>query len=154
WDPSDHVAAWEDCGDDEEAWLRSMPPELRAEVEARPPVTSLPWESGPAEARASFAAGGLSDDMLPGSLLGRVLAEATVDGYREMTDDQLAGVLRAWQRQVSHDQANLAAAVRSLMDRRAAGSSRAAEHLADELAAELMLTGRSAARQLDVAAGL
>src|SRR5215472_9482136 len=81
WDPSDHLDAWVDDGDGPEAWLRSLPPELRAEVEARPPVTELPWEAGPAEARASFAGSGLGDSMLPGSVLGRLLAEATVEGY-------------------------------------------------------------------------
>jgi hypothetical protein len=154
WDPSDHGDPAEDCGDGPGAWLRSLPPDLRAEVEARPPVTVLPWEAGPAVAQASFADGGLGDSMLPGWLLGRVLAEATVEGFSDVSDDELAGVLRAWQRQVAHDQASLAIAVRCLADRRAAGSSRAAEHVADELAAELTLTGRSAARQLELAAGL
>jgi hypothetical protein len=154
WDPSDHLDAWEDDGDGPEAWLRSLPPELRAEVEARPPVTVPPWEAGPAEARASFAGGGPGDAMLPGRVLEQLLAEATLDGYSQLSDDELAGVLRGWQRQVAHGQANLAGAVRALAGRRAAGSSRAAEHVADELAAELTLTGRSAARQLELAAGL
>jgi len=83
-----------------------------------------------------------------------VLSAATVEGFSGLTDDELAGVLRAWRRQVSHDQAGLGAAVRCLVRRRAAGSSRAAEHVADELAAELTLTGRSAARQLELSAGL
>ncbi|HEY7324156.1 MAG TPA: hypothetical protein VH520_04955, partial [Streptosporangiaceae bacterium] len=47
-----------------------------------------------------------------------------------------------------------AAAVRALSDRRAAGSSRAAGHVADELMAELTLTGRSAGRLLELSAGL
>jgi len=154
WDPSDHLDPWEDDGNGPEAWLRSLPPDLRAEVEARPPVTAAPWEAGPAEARAWFAAGGLGDGMLPGWGLGRVLSAATVEGFSGLTDDELAGVLRAWRRQVSHDQARLATAVRCLARRRAAGSSRAAEHVADELAVELTLTGRSAARQLELSAGL
>ncbi|HYK71159.1 MAG TPA: hypothetical protein VEV45_24675, partial [Streptosporangiaceae bacterium] len=151
WDPSDHADAWEDDGDGAEAWLRSLPPVLRAEVEARPPVTALPWEAGPAAARRSFADGAPCDTMLPGWLLGRVLAEATDDGYSGLTDDELAGVLRSWQRQAAHDQANLAVAVRAVAGRRAAGSSRAAVHVSDELAAELTLTGRSAGRLLEVA---
>jgi len=92
--------------------------------------------------------------MLPGAGLAGMLAEATVDGYADLSDDELAGVLRAWQRQAAHGQACLAAAVRALAGRRAAGSSRAAEHVADELAAELTLTGRSAGRLLELAAGL
>ena len=154
WDPSDHLDAWEDCGDDEEAWLASLPPELRAEVEARPAVTCVPWEAGPAQARKSCAGGGLGDGMLPGWLLGRLLAEATADGFSQLTDDELAGLLRGWQRQVAHDHASLAVTVACLADRRAAGSSRAAGHVTDELAIELTLTSRSAARQLELAAGL
>ncbi len=154
WDPSDHLDASEDCGDGPEAWLRSLPPDLRAEVESRPAVTGLPWEAGPAAARGSFADGGLGDSMLPGWLLGRVLADATVDGYSDLTDDELAGVLRAWQRQVAHDQASMACAVRCLAGRRAAGSSRAAEHVTDELRAELTMTGLGAARELEFSAGL
>ena len=152
WDPSDRVDAWEDDGDGPEAWLRSLPADLRAEVEARPPAVA-PWD-GLAAVRAGFSDGGYCDTMLPGSGLAGMLAEATLDGYPGLTDDELAGVLRAWQRQVAHDQASLAVAVGCLVSRRAAGSSRAAEHVADELAVELTLTGRSAARQLELAAGL
>src|SRR5215472_10337911 len=75
WDPSDHLDPWADDGDGPEAWLRSLPPDIRAEVEARLPVTGLPWEAGPAAARDSFAGGGLGDSMLPGPVLGRLLAE-------------------------------------------------------------------------------
>ena len=150
WDPSDHADAWEDDGDGAEAWLRSLPPVLRAEVEARPPVTVPPWQ-GPGAAGAGFGEGGFCDTMLPGPGLAGVLAEATVDGYGGLTDDELAGVLRGWQRQAAHDQANLAVAVRVVAGRRAAGSSRAAGHVSDELAAELTLTGRSAGRLLEVA---
>jgi hypothetical protein len=63
WDPSDHLDAWKDDGP--EAWLRWLPPDIRAEVEARPPVTELPWEAGPPAARATFADGQLGDSMLP-----------------------------------------------------------------------------------------
>ena len=152
WDPSDHLDAWLDDGDGPEAWLRSLPADLRAEVESRPPAVSR-WD-GPVAVRSGFSDGGYCDTMLPGSGLAGMLAEATVDGYADLTDDELAGVLRACRRQVSHHQAELAAAVRALVARRAAGSSRAAEHVADELAVELTLTGRSAGRQLELSAGL
>jgi Domain of unknown function (DUF222) len=159
WDPSDHLDASEDCGDGPEAWLRSLPPELRAEVEARPPVIGLPWEAGPTAARNSFADGGLGDSMLPGWLLGRVLDDATAEGYRELTDDELTGVLRGWQRQVSHSQSMLARIVAEVGRRRTAqsqrlGWSRVAEHVTDELAVELTLTGRSAERLRDLGSGL
>ena len=152
WDPSDHPDAWQDDGDGAEAWLRSLPAGLRAEVEARPqPVGS---GDGQAAVAAGFCDTGFCDTMLPGAGLAGMLAEATLEGYGGLSDDELAGVLRAWQRQVAHDQAGLAAGVRALAARRAAGSSRAAEHVADELAAELTLTGRSAGRQLELSQGL
>src|SRR5215469_5221934 len=118
WDPSHHVDAWEDDGGGPEAWLRSLPPDLRAEVEARPMVTEVPWEAGPAAARSAFAMGGPGDAGLPGQLLGRLLAEATVEGYSDLTDDELTGVLRAWQRQVSHCQSSLARIVAEIARRR------------------------------------
>src|SRR5215467_13899567 len=152
WDPGDHLDAWEDDGDGPEAWLRSLPPVLRAEVEARPAGVA-PWD-GPVMVRAGFSDGGYCDTMLPGAALAGMLAEATVEGYRELSDEELAGVLRACQRQVSCYQAELAGAVQALAGRRAAGSSRAAEHVADELMAELTLTGRSAGRLLELSAGL
>jgi hypothetical protein len=157
WDPSDHLDAWEDCGDGPEVWLRSLPPGLRAEVEARPPAVAV--GDGTAAVRAGFADGGFCDTMLPGSGLAELLSEATSEGYAGLGDDELAGVLRAWQRQVSHCQSSLAriaaeTARRRLEQSGRPGWSRAAEHVADELAAELRLTGRSAARLLDVVAGL
>jgi hypothetical protein len=68
-------------------------------------------------------------------------------------------VLRAGQRQIAAGYAELAWAVTELAERRTAQSRRPkwsglAEHVADELAAELTLTGRSASRLLDVATGL
>src|SRR5215831_2473579 len=79
WDPADHLDAWEDDGDGPEAWLRSLPPVLRAEVEARPAGVA-PWD-GPVMVRAGFSDGGYCDTMLPGAGLAGMLAEATVDGF-------------------------------------------------------------------------
>lgn len=160
WDPSDLG----DSDDDPEAWLASLPPDIRAEgmarqaVMARQSETVAPWED-PVAARAAFADGGFADSTAPGWLLGKVLAEATLDGYSELTDDELAGVLRAGQRQIAAAYAGLASAVSELAERRTAQSRRPgwsglAEHVTDELAVELTLTGRSASRLLDVAHGL
>ena len=154
WDPTDLGY----CDDDPDAWLASLPPDIRAELAARPPVTAAPWEE-PKAARAAFMDGGFADGTAPGWLVSKVLAEATLDGYRELTDDELAGVLRAGQRQIAAGYAELAWAVSELAERRTAQSRRPgwsglAEHVTDELAAELTLTGRSARRLLDVATGL
>jgi len=158
WDLADPADQDDDQDDDQDAWLASLPADIAAEVAARPPVTAAPWE-GPAAARGAFACGGWCEEMPPGWFLGQLLAEATGEGYAQLDDDQLAGVLRACQRQIAGGYAGLARAVTEVAERRAAQSGRPGwsglgEHVADELAAELTLTGRSAGRLLDVAAGL
>jgi hypothetical protein len=161
-EPGQHPYPWEDCGDDEEAWLRSMPADLRAEVLARPPLPPARPGASPLErvgGAAAFAGGGFCDTMLPGSWLGEMLAEAGRGGYRGLSDDVLTGMLRGWGRQAAHSQSELAGLVAEIARRRVEqarrpGWSRVAEHVADEVAAELTLTGRSAARLLDVAHGL
>jgi hypothetical protein len=157
WDPSDHGDPATDP-DDEEAWLASLPPNIRADLETRPPLppvlTSADGDWLPAAARSGFAARGFGDAALPGPGLAELLAAATADGPGELSDDELAGVLRGWQRLVAHGQAQLAQAVIELAGRRVAGSSRAAEHLTDELAIELTLTRRSAGRLLELCDGL
>jgi hypothetical protein len=156
-DPADHGDPATDP-DDEDAWLASLPADIRADLETRPPLPPVLMSADgdwlPEAARAGFAARGFADAALPGPGLADLLAAATVDGLGELNDDQLAGVLRGWQRLVAHGQARLADAVIELAGRRAAGSSRAAEHLTDELAIELTLTRRSAGRLLEVCDGL
>jgi hypothetical protein len=165
WEPGDQPGAWEDCGDGPEAWLRSLPADLRAEVAARPslPVLASGGQNAGPLARVggaeAFADGGFCDTMLPGPELAEMLAEATNGGYSRLSDDALVGILRAWQRQVSSDQSEMVRIIAQIASRRAMqsqrpGWSRVAEHVADELAVELTLTGRSAARLLDVASGL
>jgi hypothetical protein len=158
WDPSDPGDPATDPDDDPDAWLARLPPDIRAEVEARPAATPAPWE-GAEGARAALADGGAADAMPPSWLLGKVLTDATLTGFRELTDDELTGVLRGFQRQIAAGYAGLGRAVSELVERRAVQSRRPgwsglAEHVADELAAELTLTGRSASRLLDVATGL
>jgi len=144
--------------DDEDAWLDSLPADIRAELAARPPLPWPMWSADgdylPEAAREGFATSGFADAARPGPGLADLLAAATMDGLGQLSDDQLAGVLRGWQRLVSHGQARLAHAVSELARRRAAGSSWAAEHLTDELAIELTLTRRSAGRLVDVCDGL
>jgi hypothetical protein len=157
WDPCDHGDPATDP-DDEDAWLASLPPDIRAELETRPPLPAalMSADGGwlPEAARAGFAARGFADATLPGPGLADLLTAATADGPGELNDDELAGVLRGWLRLVSYGQARLAQAVIELAGRRAAGSSRAAEHLTDELAIELTLTRRSAGRLLELCDGL
>jgi hypothetical protein len=162
WEPGEQPYPWEDSGDDEDAWLRSMPADLRAEVLARRPLPPPRPGANPFElvgGTDAFADGGFCDTMLPGTGLGEMLAEAESDGFARLSDDVLAGMLRAWQRQVSHSQSAMVRLISELARRRVEqarrpGWSRIAEHVADEVAVELTLTARSATRLLDVAHGL
>ena len=85
--------------------------------------------------------------------------DAWTGGLRQLSDDELIGVVCAWRRQASWSAAGEAAAVGELAGRRAAQSRAGrnrhlAEHVDSELAAALTLTGRSAGRLLELAAGL
>jgi hypothetical protein len=157
WDPEDRGDPATDP-DDEETWLRGLPDDIREEYLARPPMPAALWTADgewlPSAAAAGFAVGGFADAALPGQWLGQVLAAATAEGLGGLKDDELAGVLRGWQRQIGYGQGQLARAVIELASRRAARSSRAAEHLHDELAIELTLTRRSAARLVEISDGL
>jgi hypothetical protein len=106
-----------------------------------------------------FAAGGLLDAMDPGPVLAGFASDTWADGLDRLTDDELIGALCAWRRLASWSAAGEIAAVSALARRRAAESRdragrRLAEHVDGELAAALTLTGRSAARLLELAAGL
>ncbi len=106
-----------------------------------------------------FAAGGLLDLMEPGPVLAGFASDAWADGLGRLTDDELIGALCAWRRLASWSAAGEIAAVSALARRRAAESRgdagrRRAEHVDSELAAALTLTGRSADRLLELAAGL
>ena len=148
----------EDDLEDSEAWLASLPPDVRADYLAsasRP----APWDRDGDANPAAFASGGFFDTMLPGHGLAEALEQVTSAGHAALDDDALAGVLQGWQRQVAWTQAGLVMAVSALAGRRLEeserpGSSRVAEHVRDELAVELTMTGRSAARLLELTARL
>lgn len=188
WSCEDWVAdGWEpgDCGDpetdpdDTAAWLASLPADVRERFtgDTAPAVPLVPagfthhqdredevsGVGGPpddgAGGGAGFIAGGAFDVLAPGPLLASGLAALSGDGYPELGEDALIGVLCAWQRLAAWGAAGQVSSVLALARRRAAqsaapGSSRLAEHVSDELAAALTLTGRSAGRLLTVACGL
>ncbi len=95
--------------------------------------------------------------MAPGGALAG-LAEGTVAaGLGRLSDDELAGMLGAERRLEARHAAIGLAAVAELDRRRSAGhpdSSREGEHVSEELAAALVLTGRSADCLLGLARGL
>ncbi len=103
---------------------------------------------------AGFAARGAANLLRPGPVLAGCAAGAWAGGLELLDDDELVGLICAWRRLASWAAAGEFAAVNALAQRRAVGDERAAEHLEAEVAAALTLTGRSAARLTDLAAGL
>ena len=107
---------------------------------------------------AGFAAGGDADALSPGAALAGLAEDARAAGLSRLTDDELAGVIRAGRRLSSWASALELAAVSDLMRRREqqeeAGHPHTAEHTDAEIAALLTLTGRGAGRVLDLAIAL
>jgi hypothetical protein len=106
----------------------------------------------------AFAASGAADLLPPGAALAGFAEDARAAGLSRLTDDELAGVIRAGRRLSSWGSALELTAVSDLMRRReqqeAAGHPHAAEHADAEIAALLTLTGRGAGRVLDLAVAL
>ena len=155
-------------GDEAEysAWLASLPADVREDYlagpytgagEAIPTGFTHRVPGGPSG--AGFASGGALDRLAPGPWLAQALADATAAGHDGLSESELIGVLLGCQRQVAWSQAQLASAVGALVARRAAqaarpGWSAVGEHVADELAIAMTLTGRAAGRLMDIATAL
>ena len=155
--------------DDYQAWLAGLPAAVRADYlagawtgagESIPAGFLHHLRGGPSG--AGFAAGGVLDTLAPGPWLADALTTATAaatGGHGQLGESELIGVLCGWRRIASWAAAGEAAAVLTLAKRRAAasrepGGSRQAEHVTDEIAAALTLTGRSAGRLLTIASAL
>ena len=112
--------------------------------------------AGPGEA---FAQGGPLDGAGPGGTLAALSGRACQAGLAAMSDDALVGLLHA-ARRVSAWQSGIELAAVAELDRRRVrgaarpGWSRVSEHVAAELAAALVLTGRSADLLLGLARDL
>ncbi len=99
---------------------------------------------------AGFTSGGPLDVLLPGSDLAWHAGAARQRGLDTLSDDELIGVLGG-ARRLSSWSAGLELAVVTELDARRAGpDGRQGEHVAEELAAALTLTGRSAASLLEL----
>ena len=139
--------------DDGDAWLDGLSP---AQLEA---IFGTVGDQPAEDAVANFAAGGPLDELPPGPALATMSQDVLDADLRRLSDDELVGVLRA-SRRLSSWQAGVeltAVAVLDARRMRAAarpGSSRASEHVSDELAAALVLTGRSADLLLTLARDL
>jgi hypothetical protein len=155
------------CGppDGPDAWLVELPAELLAEYLAatqapprREPIVAgrLPRQQGDG---SGFAAGGTVDETPPGAVLAGLAGDAWAAGLDRLSDDELIGVLRAARRLASWSAALELAAVADLAARREAeaetgGACAPGEHIGDEIAAALTLTGRAADALLDLATAL
>jgi hypothetical protein len=102
-----------------------------------------------------FASGGVLDELTPGQVLAGFTTEATESGHDRLTDDELIGVLCAWRRLASWAAAGEVRAINELVRRRqeqarALNNGHLIDHVGDEVAAAMTLTGRSADRLLDL----
>jgi hypothetical protein len=150
-------------GDEPVDWLAGEPDDVQDEG---------PW-TGAGEAFAAgflhhdqdgqyatgFASGGELDVMEPGPQLARFVSAATGTGHGRLGESELIGVLCAWQKIGAWAAAGQAAAVTALSARRRAQARERenphlAEHVSDEVAAALVLTGQAASQLAADAAGL
>src|SRR6266702_4139245 len=155
--------------EDGDAWLAGLsgaerdallgPGQDEGQEAAAGPCSAGPWSAGPWSAGAEFGADGRDDRLPPGPVLATLSQDVLDAGLGGLSDDELVGVLRAsrrlsaWQNGVELT----AVAVLDARRMRAAarpGSSRASEHVSEELAAALVLTGRSADLLLGLARDL
>jgi hypothetical protein len=125
--------------------------DLIALLDGEPAPTTVPeaLEAGfthyiPTPGATRFASGGPLDAMLPGSDLAWHGAQARRRGLGELSDDEVCGLMGAAQRLESWAAGLKLATVNELDARRAGADSRPGEHVADEVAAVLILTPRAA----------
>jgi len=103
---------------------------------------------------AGFAAGGVLDRTPAGWLLAMAADRTWDSGLGQLSDPELVGLLSAAQRNGSRQAALGLAVIGELAARRAGPDGIPGEHLQDEIAAVLTLTGWTAARQVALAAAM
>jgi hypothetical protein len=157
-DPADLDPDELEAGPPEE-WLALSPQERLARPPAPGPVVPEVFDAGFTHRDGGdgrgFAAGGELDQMEPG---GGVLAMAAdrvwANGLNRLTDDELIGLMAAARRNASRQAALELATIHALSVRRAGADGCPGEHVEEEVAAALTLTGWTAGRQVRLAAGL
>jgi hypothetical protein len=137
--------------DEADAWLASLSP---AELDDMYGPVRDAEAAGP-----DFAADAQDDRLPPGPVLAALSQDVLDAGLGGLTDDELVGVLRASRRLAAwQDGVELAAVVeldaRRMRESARPRSSRASEHVSEELAAALVLTSRSADLLLGLARDL
>ncbi len=93
---------------------------------------------------AGFAAGGVLDQMLPGTELAASLAAVRRAGYGQLSDTEVCGVISAWQRQESYCAEGKLDTIAELGARRAGPGGRPGEHADAEIGPLLTLTPQAA----------
>jgi hypothetical protein len=141
------------------AWSRIPMP--RTEFRATVAVGYCePDHFGPPE--PGFGTGDRYDLLAPGPELARLAEDAAGPGQAcaALDDEELVGVMCAWQRLAAWAEAGMAAAVTALAVRRAQQARNRSDnhdldtYVRDEIAAALTLTGLSAGRLLDTSAAI
>jgi len=131
-----------------------------AELEELDGFTGTGSDPGPVRAiRAAFALGHPADGMTPGAVLAGLAEQAWQHGLGGLDENELTGLLQAADRLAAWSAALRLAAVSQLAGRRqdtaaARGDRRPLEHVRDEIAMTLTLTGWAADRLLGLATAL
>jgi len=151
---------WDDPAWLEELYAADVSPEEAEESAVEPggPTADI-LDAGfthgePGGSGRGFASGGVLDRMLPGRDLASVTGVARAAGLDQLSDDELIGFLCAARRNISWQQALELEAVAELDRRRAGPGGCPGEHVAEEVAAALRLTGRAAEQLLGLAEGV
>jgi hypothetical protein len=157
-DPADVDPGDLDLDDPPAEWL-AMPPEerLAAPLPAGavvPEVLDAGFTHRDGGDGRGLAAGGALDRMEPGGQLATVTDRIWDDGLGKLSDYELIGLMTAQRRLASRAAAGELAAIGELAARRAGPDGRPGEHVEEEVAAALTLTGRAAGLRVGVAEGL
>jgi hypothetical protein len=133
---------WLAMSGEEKAWLDDPEP-----VPAQPEVLDAGFIHRGGSGGIGFDAGGLLDQMDACEALAVCAGRVWAAGLGRLTDWELAGLMGAARRLTSRQAALELAAVGELAARRAGPDGAPGEHLEDEVAALLTLTGPAAARR-------
>jgi hypothetical protein len=150
---------WDDPAWLEERYTQEFPPEDAGEAEepgaaGGAEILDAGFTHGePGGSGRGFESGGAMDRMLPGRDLAAVTGMARAIGLGQLQDDELIGFLGAARRNASWQQALELEAVAELDRRRSGPGGVPGEHVAEEVAAALLLTGRAAEALLGLAGG-
>src|SRR5215472_4658898 len=140
---------WLAMSGEEKAWLDDPEP-----VPAQPDVLDAGFTHRGGSGGIGFAAGGLLDRMDACEALTVCAGRVWDQGLSMLSDGELAGLIGVARRLSSRQAALELAAVGELAARRAGPDGAPGEHLEDELAALLRLTGPAAARRVALAAAM